>query len=340
MSLDSRQNATSPSELVDSFGRRHTDLRVSVTDRCNLRCSYCMPLEVAFKPREELLSYEEITRAVAVATQLGIRTVRLTGGEPLVRAELDRLVRQLVAIPGLDEVALTTNGLLLAEQAERLARAGLTRLNVSLDSLDAERFEQIARRPGLQRVLEGLAIARRCGFQAIRVNAVSIRGLTEAEIVPLARFCREQDFHLRFIEFMPLDADDGWAEESVLSGAEVRQILAAACGPLESLPAKDPGQPAVDYRYADGGGLVGFINPVSQPFCDRCDRLRLTADGQFRNCLFSTSEWDARAILRDGGNDDDLARLLVDCVQAKRAAHGIGSVGFKRPARAMYQIGG
>jgi len=329
-----------PGQLIDRFGRRHTDLRVSVTDRCNLRCSYCMPLEVAFKPREELLTYEEICRTVAVATRLGIRTVRLTGGEPLVRAELDRLVQQLVALPGLDEVAVTTNGLLLAEQAERLARAGLARLNVSLDSLDADRFEQLARRPGLDRVLEGLAVARRCGFREIRINAVSIRGLTEAEIVPLARFCRQQAFHLRFIEFMPLDAEDDWAEGSVLTGEEVRQMVAAACGPLEPLPVTDPGQPAVDYSYADGGGLVGFINPVSQPFCDRCDRLRLTADGQFRNCLFSTTEWDARAILRGAGNDEDLARLLTDCVQAKRAGHGIGDAGFERPARAMYQIGG
>lgn len=340
MSADSSRTPTSRIELVDSFGRRHTDLRVSVTDRCNLRCSYCMPLEVAFKPREELLTYEEICRTVAVATRLGIRTVRLTGGEPLVRAELDRLVQQLVALPGLDEVAVTTNGLLLAEQAERLARAGLARLNVSLDSLDADRFEQLARRPGLDRVLEGLAVARRCGFREIRINAVSIRGLTEAEIVPLARFCRQQAFHLRFIEFMPLDAEDDWAEGSVLTGEEVRQMVAAACGPLEPLPVADPGQPAVDYSYTDGGGLVGFINPVSQPFCDRCDRLRLTADGQFRNCLFSTTEWDARAILRGAGNDEDLARLLTDCVQAKRAGHGIGSIGFERPARAMYQIGG
>lgn len=333
-------NGHSVERLVDAFGRRHTDLRVSVTDRCNLRCSYCMPLDVTFKPRAELLTYEEIARTVAVATRLGIRTVRLTGGEPLVRAELDQLVRQLVALPGLAEVGVTTNGLLLAEQAERLAAAGLARLNVSLDSLDPGRFEQLARRPGLERVLAGLAVARRCGFREIRINAVSIRGLTEAEIVPLARFCREQQFHLRFIEFMPLDAEAGWDETSVLTGSEVRRLLAAAVGPLEPVPVNDPGQPAVDFRYADGGGLVGFINPVSQPFCDRCDRLRLTADGQFRNCLFSTTEWDARAILRGEGDDADLAGLLLDCVRAKRAAHGIGTADFERPARAMYEIGG
>ncbi len=340
MDVDPHTPPTSATQLVDSFGRQHTDLRVSVTDRCNLRCGYCMPLEVFFKARSELLTYEEITRTVAVATRLGIRTVRLTGGEPLVRAELAELVGQLAAIPDLDEVALTTNGLLLAEQAAALARAGLARLNVSLDSVDPQRFGQIARRPGLERVLEGLAVARRCGFRRIRINAVSIRGLTEAEIVPLARFCREQQFHLRFIEFMPLDADAGWDESSVLTGSEVRAIVEAACGPLEPVPAGDRGQPAVDYRYADGGGLVGFIDPVSQPFCNRCDRLRLTADGQFRNCLFSTTEWDARAVLRGSGSDDDLARLLVNCVRAKRAAHGIGTTAFQRPARAMYQIGG
>lgn len=329
-----------PPSLTDRFGRRHTDLRVSVTDRCNLRCSYCMPLEVTFKPRDELLTYEEITRVVAVATRLGIRTVRLTGGEPLVRAELDHLVRSLMAIPRLEEVALTTNGLLLAEQADRLARAGLTRLNVSLDSLAPERFQAIARRPGLDRVLEGLIQARRCGFRNIRINAVSVRGLTEQEIVPLARFCRDESYHLRFIEFMPLDAEAGWTDDTVLTGATVRQLLEADFGLLAPVQGGDPGQPAVDYDYADGCGRVGFINPVSQPFCDRCDRLRLTADGQFRNCLFSTAEWDARQVIRSGGDDDHLSRLLVDCVAAKEAAHGIGTSQFQRPNRAMYQIGG
>lgn len=329
-----------PASLTDRFGRRHTDLRVSVTDRCNLRCSYCMPLEVTFKPRDELLTYEEIARVVAVATRLGIRTVRLTGGEPLMRADLHRLVRSLAALPHLEEVALTTNGLLLAEQADGLARAGLTRLNVSLDSLSPERFQAIARRPGLDRVLEGLAQARRCGFGSIRINAVSVRGLTEQEIVPLARFCRDEAHHLRFIEFMPLDAEAGWTDATVLTGATVRQLLEASFGPLVPVRGGDPGQPAVDYDYADGGGRVGFINPVSQPFCDRCDRLRLTADGQFQNCLFSTAEWDARQVIRSGGDDDHLARLLIDCVAAKEASHGIGTSQFQRPDRAMYQIGG
>jgi len=326
--------------LVDGFGRVHTDLRISVTDRCNLRCTYCMPADVVFLPREELLSYEEIARVAAVAAGQGIRTVRLTGGEPLLRRDLDRLVRLLAAVPGIEEVALTTNGLLLAEQAGALAAAGLSRLNVSLDAIRPEAFEKLARRRGLDRVLAGLAAARVAGFRSIRINAVSIRGLSEAEIVPLAEFCRRERLQLRFIEFMPLDAEGGWDEGQVLSGKEVRGILERAIGPLEPLPPADPGQPAVDWRWADGGGRVGFIDPVTSPFCDRCDRLRLTADGQFRNCLFSTTEWDARAVLREGGGDDDIAALLHACVAAKRAAHGIGSAAFERPARAMYQIGG
>jgi len=328
-----------PAPLVDGFGRIHTDLRISVTDRCNLRCGYCMPLEVAFKPREELLAFEEIARVARVAAGLGVRTVRLTGGEPLLRRELAELVRQLVAIEGLDEVSLTTNGLLLAEQAAGLRAAGLARLNVSLDSLTQQGFERLARRPGLDRVLAGLEAAKRAGFPEIRINAVSIRGLTEVEIVPLARFCRREGFHLRFIEFMPLDAEEAWQPTQVLSGAEVRRILEREIGPLVAEQAIDPGQPAIDYRFADGG-RVGFINPVTRPFCDRCDRLRLTADGQLRNCLFSTVEWDARGLLRDGASDDALAAAIRDCVAAKRAAHGIDTPTFVRPARAMYQIGG
>jgi cyclic pyranopterin phosphate synthase len=325
--------------LVDTFGRRHTDLRISVTDRCNLRCTYCMPAEAIFRPREELLAYEEIARVAAVAAGLGVRTTRLTGGEPLLRRDLAALVRLLVAVPGIDEVALTTNGLLLAEQADDLAAAGLGRLNVSLDSLREDVFERIARRRGLDRVLAGLAAARRAGFAEIRINAVSIRGLTEDEIVPLARFCRREGFHLRFIEFMPLDAEEAWDRSRVLSGADVRAILEREIGPLVADAAGDPGQPAVDYRWADGG-RVGFINPVTSPFCDRCDRLRLTADGQFRNCLFSTTEWDVKSLLRGGGSDAEIAALLRQCVAAKKAAHGIDTPAFARPARAMYQIGG
>ena len=328
-----------PGPLVDAFGRVHTDLRVSVTDRCNLRCTYCMPAEAVFQPREALLSYEEIARVAAVAARLGVRSIRLTGGEPLLRRDLAGLVRLLGAVSGIDEVALTTNGLLLEEQADDLAAAGLGRLNVSLDSLREDVFERIARRRGLDRVLAGLAAAKRAGFADIRINAVSIRGLTEDEIVPLARFCRREGFQLRFIEFMPLDAEATWDRTRVLSGADVRAVLERAIGPLVAEAVADPGQPAIDYRWVDGG-RVGFINPVTRPFCDRCDRLRLTADGQFRNCLFSTTEWDVRATLRGGGSDAEIAELLRGCVAAKKAAHGIDTPDFARPARAMYQIGG
>jgi len=352
---DSESCSTPRPVLVDGFGRVHTDLRISVTDRCNLRCTYCMPLDVAFKPRDELLSYEEIVRVARVAAGLGIRSIRITGGEPLVRREVAELVRQLVTISGIEEVSLTTNGLLLEEQAADLRRAGLHRLNVSLDALSEDLFERIARRQGLDRVLAGLAAAKAAGFQSIRINAVSIRGLTEGEIVPLAQFCRREGFHLRFIEFMPLDGESSWTDGQVLSGREVRDILARHFGPLVPVVRADAGQPAIDYAYADhdianvaadAGGQpaqaagVGFIDPVTQPFCDRCDRLRLTADGQFRNCLFSTTEWDARQVLRTGGSDEEIARLLRDCVLVKRAAHGIGTPAFERPARAMYQIGG
>jgi cyclic pyranopterin phosphate synthase len=326
--------------LVDGFGRVHTDLRVSVTDRCNLRCTYCMPLEATFRPAAEHLTVAEIIRVVAVAAGLGVRSVRLTGGEPLLRSDLAPLVARLTALPGIDEVALTTNGLLLAEQAATLRGAGLSRLNVSLDSLRPDVFERIARRSGLDRVLAGLAAAKAAGFTAIRINAVSIRGLTEAEVVPLADFCRREGFELRFIEFMPLDAEAAWSREQVLSGADVRAILVRAVGPLLPVGGTDPGQPATDYAWADGSGRVGFIDPVSAPFCDRCDRLRLTADGQFRNCLFSLAEWDARAVLRGGGSDEAIAGLLRECVAAKRAAHGIDTPAFARPARSMYQIGG
>lgn len=332
-------------QLIDSFGRVHTDLRVSVTDRCNIRCRYCMPLDVQFKPREELLTFEEIARVVGVAARLGVRSVRLTGGEPLVRRDLADLVRRLVSIDRIEEVALTTNGLLLGQQAAGLAAAGLTRINVSLDSLREEAFREIARSDGLPQVLEGLSVAKQMGFGEIRLNAVSIRGLSEDDVVPLVAFARREGFHLRFIEFMPLDADHRWSQPQVLSGQEVRSRIEEAFGPLVPVLGTDPGQPAVDYRYGDAaageaGSLVGFIDPVTQPFCDRCDRLRLTADGQFRNCLFSTEEWDVRRLLRNGGDNGAIAALMSDCVSAKRAAHGIGTPAFERPQRSMYEIGG
>jgi len=327
--------------LLDRFGRKHNNLRISVTDRCNIRCFYCMPEEnVRFRPRHELLTFEEVVRFVRVAAGLGIDRLRLTGGEPLVRHDLAALIKLLAEIPGIRDIALTTNGILLAEQAAALRAAGLHRLNVSLDTLSEATFERIARRTGLQRVLDGIFAAQRAGFDRIRLNTVSIRGITENEIVSLARFSREHGLELRFIEYMPLDADQQWDHEQVLGGDQVRRMIDHEVGNLEPLPVVDPSQPATDFRYVDGGGRVGFINPVTQPFCGDCNRLRLTAEGQVRNCLFSTVEWDARAVLRGGGSDDDLAVLIQSCVAAKKAGHGIDTPEFMRPERAMYQIGG
>jgi len=337
-------SVTSPAiaaPLVDSFGRRHSNLRISVTDRCNIRCFYCMPAEnVQFKPRHELLTFEEIERFVRVVAPLGVNKIRLTGGEPLVRHDLVRLVEKLAAISGIRDVALTTNGILLADVAQSLKNAGLSRVNISLDCLNEETFFAISRRAGLDQVLAGIFAAQRAGFRKIRLNAVAIRGLSEPEIVPLGQFARTHGLEMRFIEFMPLDADGAWDQGQVLDGPRIRTMLEDAFGPLVPVPVEDPAQPATDYVFADGVGRIGFINPVTQPFCQNCNRLRLTAEGQVRNCLFSTAEWDARAVLRGGGSDEDLAELVRSSVGAKRAGHGINSEEFVKPLRAMYQIGG
>ncbi len=335
------ETISNQSPLVDRLGRTHHSLRISVTDRCNIRCFYCMPDEnIRFKPRHEILSFEEITRFVRVASQMGVRRLRLTGGEPLVRADLPQLVEQLSRLPEIEDLALTTNGILLAEQAVALRQAGLKRLNVSLDTLSEATFLKISRRTGLDRVLAGIAAAQEAGFESVRLNAIAIRSLTENEIVPLARFARERGLELRFIEYMPLDAEEHWQAADVLDGATIRRTLEAKFGPLEPVAPPHPSQPATDFVFADGGGRIGLIQPVSQPFCGGCDRLRLTAEGQVRNCLFSTKEWDARRLLREGGSNDEIAELVRDCVWAKAPAHGIGSDEFVRPERAMYQIGG
>jgi len=327
--------------LVDRFGRVHRNLRISVTDRCNIRCFYCMPNEdLRFLPRREILTYEEIARFVTVVAPLGIRKIRLTGGEPLVRANLAELVARLSKIPGIDDLALTTNGILLAEQAAALRAAGLQRLNISLDALDPELFLQIARRPGLEQVLGGIAAAQAAGFTGIRLNAVSIRGLTESQIVPLARFARERGLELRFIEYMPLDAEGKWTADQVLTGETVRRIIEREVGPLLPADRPDPSQPATDYRYADGAGRVGFIDPVSHAFCHECDRLRITAEGKLRNCLFSMEEWDVRELLRAAADDAAITELVRECLEQKKLGHGIDSPDFHKPERAMYQIGG
>ncbi len=327
--------------LVDRFGRMHTNLRVSVTDRCNIRCFYCMPNEnVRFKPRHEILSFEEIERFVRVSVKLGVDKLRITGGEPLVRADLPVLVEKLARIDGLRDLALTTNGLLLAQQAADLKRAGLKRLNISLDGLSDETFQRISRRSGLDKVLDGISVALPLGFDKIRLNAVAIDKITDGEIIPLAAFARDRDLELRFIEFMPLDAEGNWDTSQVLPGNAIRQRLEAEFGPLIAAPRSDRSQPAVDYRFADGRGRIGLINPVTEPFCENCNRLRITAEGQVRNCLFSTVEWDARRLMRGAGTDDQLAELVRQCVAAKKTGHGIDSPDFVRPQRSMYEIGG
>jgi cyclic pyranopterin phosphate synthase len=281
-----------------------------------------------------------MVRFVRVVARMGVNKLRLTGGEPLVRSELHELVRQLVAIPGIQDVALTTNAILLEEQAQALKDAGLSRINISLDALSEETFRRIARRDGLDRVLAGIHAAKRVGFKKIRLNAVAIKGITEPEVVPLTNFAREHGMEMRFIEFMPLDAEQQWQHDQVLPGEEIRRLIEEAIGPLEAAERPDPSQPATDFNFADGGGSVGFINPVTQPFCEDCNRLRITAEGKVRNCLFSTVEWDARALLRGGGSDEELAELVRECVRAKKPGHGIDSADFVKPERAMYQIGG
>jgi GTP 3',8-cyclase len=329
------------SPLIDGHGRVHTNLRISITDRCNIRCFYCMPQEaVQFVPRHELLTYEEIERFVRVVAKLGVNKIRLTGGEPLVRKDVPELVRRLAAVEGITDLALTTNGMLLGDLAGQLRSAGLHRLNISLDTLREETFQKISRRQGIARVLEGIFSAKQAGFTRIRLNAISIRGITEEEVVPLAQFARQHRLELRFIEYMPLDADGRWQMDQVLSGDRVRAMIEEQVGSLEPLAVDDPSQPATDYRYLDGGGRVGFINPVTHSFCGNCNRLRLTAEGQVRNCLFSTVEWDARALLRGGGSDDQLVELVRASIAAKKPAHGIDTPDFVKPQRAMYQIGG
>lgn len=326
--------------IVDSFGRVHKSFRISVTDRCNIRCFYCMPENVQFLPRGEILSFEEITRVAHVSAAAGVSRIRLTGGEPLVRGQVWKLVQMIKAIDGIEDIALTTNAILLADQADQLRSHGLDRVNISLDTLDGAMFEKITRRKGLDRVLAGIDAAIDAGFEKVRINAVSMVGITESEIVPLAKFAREKGLELRFIEFMPLDGDEGWDRGQVLTGDSVRQMIQQSVGELREAQRAHPAQPAIDFEYTDGLGRVGFINSVTEPFCGSCDRIRMTAEGKFRNCLFSTREWDLRSLLRNGASDDELLDEMRRSVAAKAAAHGINSDQFQRPSKAMYQIGG
>ena len=346
----SRSDSTRP-ELIDSFGRTVRDLRISVTDRCNFRCTYCMPEEgLQWLPRADVLTYEEIVRVARICVErFGVDGIRLTGGEPTVRAHLPVLIEKLASLvvpPGADspragariDLALSTNGATLALVAHDLKRAGLSRVNISLDTLNRERFKHMTKRDELNSVLEGIAAARDTGFSPVKINAVVQRGVNDDEIVALATFGREHDVEVRFIEFMPLDAQGGWLTNAVVGQDEIVSTIHAVF-PLEQLPSRGAA-PADRWRYLDGRGTVGVIPTVTKPFCGDCDRVRLTADGQFRTCLFATDEFDVRALLRGGATDDAIEALLRRAVGEKWAGHNIGQVAFLRPRRSMSQIGG
>jgi cyclic pyranopterin phosphate synthase len=333
--------------LVDSFGRTVRDLRISVTDRCNFRCQYCMPEEgMAWTPRSEILTFEEITRVARICVErFGVESIRLTGGEPTVRAHLPKLVAMLSALRvggvvdgrGVD-LAMTTNASSLSLMAEDLHAAGLRRLNISCDSLRRERFLEITKRDALESVLGGISAALSAGFHPVKLNCVLMRGINDDEIVDFATFGRQHGVSVRFIEFMPLDASDQWSVNRVVPGAEIVAVIDAVY-PIEPVAARGS-QPAARYRYRDGAGEIGVIASVSEPFCAACDRIRLTAEGQLRNCLFAIEETDLRSLLRSGGDDDALAAAITANVGAKWAGHSINQVTFIRPARSMSQIGG
>jgi len=327
--------------LVDGFGRLHDNLRISVTDRCNIRCFYCMPeTGVEYIPRAGILSFEEIERVARVAAGLGVTKLRITGGEPLLRKDLPVLIEKLAAIPGIRDIALTTNAVLLSEQAQALYAAGLRRLNIHLDTLDRERFRQITRRDDLPRVLRGIETCLRLGFRPIKINAVAVKDLVEPDIVPLARFGREHGIEVRYIEFMPLDSQGLWQRDKVLLQDDILAMLSREIGPLIEIPASDPRAPAAEYRFADGIGTVGFISSVSRPFCLNCNRIRLTADGKLRYCLFAIEETDVKSLLRSGASDEEIAATIRETVRRKWIGHEINTPKFVPPPRPMYAIGG
>lgn len=346
--------------LVDSHGRVLRDLRVSVTDRCNFRCLYCLPETEAAQnfyrghwahlpnstpivqqwvPRTHLLSFEEIERVVRLAVQLGIQKIRLTGGEPLLRNDVDHLIARIARIPGIEDLAMTTNGFLFADKAKALRDAGLRRVSFSLDSLDRDNFRKITGRDGLNSVLESIALAQQLGFEPVKVNAVVIRDINLHEIESLAEFARERNLSLRFIEFMPLDSARAWQKEMVVSGAEILDRLQTRFQ-LHPVATNNPSSTSKRWAFEDGRGEIGIIAPVSEPFCGHCNRIRLTADGKVRTCLFSVTEHDLRSQLRKGASDEALADWLLSVVWQKEARHHIGEPDFVAPSRSMSCIGG
>jgi GTP 3',8-cyclase len=329
------------SRLIDRFGRVHDNLRISVTDRCNIRCFYCMPEEgVKYEKREEILSFEEIERVARIAAGEGVTKIRVTGGEPLVRRDLPVLIEKLLAIPGIDDLALTTNAVLLAQQAEALYASGLRRLNIHLDTLNRERFREMTRRDDLDRVLLGIEKAREVGFRKLKLNAVVVKDLNHCDVVPLARYCRENGIEARFIEFMPLDAQGIWGAGRVVSADEMIRMISEEIGPVEEVPDRDQRAPATDYRYKDGSGRLGFVASVTKPFCMNCNRVRLTSDGKLRYCLFAVEETDIKGLLRAGGSDEQIAAALRGNIAEKWLGHEIGKPQFVAPPRPMYSIGG
>jgi GTP 3',8-cyclase len=323
--------------LIDGHGRRIADLRLSVTDRCNFRCQYCMPAEgLPWLERDAVLRFEEIERIVGLVAQMGVRSVRLTGGEPLVRRDFPVLAGMLA--PLVDDLSVTTNGFLLERDARALVEAGVDRFNVSIDSLQRDRFYAMTRRDALPQVLGGLEALARHPQLKVKVNAVAMREFTEQEALPFAEFARTHPFQVRFIEFMPLDGDHSWTPDSVLTGEELRAIIHARY-PLEELP-REPSATARVFRFVDGAGEIGFINPVSEPFCSDCNRIRLTAEGELRTCLFSLRETDLRGPLRAGVSDEELETIVRDAVWRKELKHRVGEPGFIQPARTMSAIGG
>lgn len=327
-------------QLTDSFGRTINNLRVSVTDQCNFRCIYCMPEEgMIFQPREEILTFEEITRFVEIVTGLGISKLRLTGGEPTVRKDLPVLVRMLSGISGVRDMAMTTNGFLLKKMSRDLREAGLPRINVSLDTLDQEKFKQMTRRDVLHKVLDGLEEATRHFQLPIKINVVAMKGYTEDELLDFAKLARTGPYQVRFIEFMPLDADRSWTRDQVLDGAEIIERIGAQW-PLDAVKRPNQREPADLFRFRDGQGEIGLIASVSEPFCGSCNRIRITADGKLRTCLFSINETDIKALLRGRASDAEIAETVIEAVRNKEPGHHINEPDFVQPERTMSSIGG
>ncbi|NIP99925.1 MAG: GTP 3',8-cyclase MoaA [Nitrospinaceae bacterium] len=326
--------------LIDGMGRKIVNLRISVTDRCNFRCTYCMPADnVEFMDRGELLSFEEITRIARVVSKMGIYRLRLTGGEPLLRKDLPVLIKMLDDLEDIEDIALTTNAFFLKDQAVPLQKAGLKRLNISLDALDKEKFAHVNRRDCLQQVLDGIAASRNAGFESIKINAVAVKNFSEEEILKLVDMGREQDLEIRFIEFMPLDADQAWERDKVLFGHEIIDLIKQQ---YDLIPIKDSLEigPASEFSFADGKGKIGIITAVSNPFCDYCNRIRMTADGKLRTCLFSTNEHNLKELIRAGATDADIEQRIRDALVTKEPGHKINLDSFERPVRAMHAIGG